>query len=197
MGHVHAPDRLHTLLAFLLLLQQLALTGDITAVALGKHVLAKCLDVLAGNNARTHRSLDGDFELLTRDEFLQALRHSQAICVGLILVDNRAEGIHAVTVEQNVDLHQVGDLLAAFVVVQRGITASARLQVIEEIEDNLCQGQLIVQLNAILREVVHSSHGSTAILAQLHNRAREFSRSQDRCVNNWLANLRDLPLGEF
>ena len=68
---------------------------------------------------------------------------------------------------------------------------------IEEIEDDLCQGQLIVQLNAVLRKVVHSSHGSTAILAQLHNRAREFSRSQDRCVDNWLTDLRYLPLGEF
>ena len=105
MGHVHAPDRLHTLLAFLLLLQQLALTGDITAVALGKHVLAKSLNVLAGNDARTHCSLDRDFELLTRDQFLQALRHPQTVGIGLVLVDNRTEGIHAVTVEQNVDLH--------------------------------------------------------------------------------------------
>ena len=127
MGHVHAPDRLHTLLAFLLLLQQLALTGDITAVALGKHVLAKGLDVLAGNNARAHRGLDRDFELLARDEFLQALRHSQAIGISLVLVNNRAKGIHAITIEQDIDLHQVGDLLAAFVVIQRGITTSARL----------------------------------------------------------------------
>ena len=112
-------------------------------------------------------------------------------------MDNRAEGIHAITVEQDIDLHQVSDLLTAFVVIQRGITTSARLQVIEEIEDDLCQGQLIEQLKAILGEVVHSSHGSTAILAQFHDGAREFSRSQDRCVNNWLANLRDLPLGEF
>jgi hypothetical protein len=42
-----AADHLHALLALLLLLEQLALAGDVTAVALGEHVLADRADVLA------------------------------------------------------------------------------------------------------------------------------------------------------
>src|SRR5690625_1910568 len=37
-------DVLHPLLALLLLLQELALTGAVTAVALGQHVLAQCAE---------------------------------------------------------------------------------------------------------------------------------------------------------
>src|SRR5690606_40081579 len=52
------PDVLHALLALLLLLEQLALAADVTAVALGEHVLAHGADGLAGDDARTDRGLD-------------------------------------------------------------------------------------------------------------------------------------------
>src|SRR5438132_14411251 len=51
-------DALHALLAFLLLLQQLALARDVAAVALGQHVLALGLDRLPGHDAATDRRLD-------------------------------------------------------------------------------------------------------------------------------------------
>src|SRR5579871_2171258 len=38
LGHLHAPDGLHLLLAFFLALEQLALPRDVTAVALGQDV---------------------------------------------------------------------------------------------------------------------------------------------------------------
>src|SRR3954453_8426846 len=40
LGHLDPADLLHALLAFLLLLEQLALARDVAAVALGDHVLA-------------------------------------------------------------------------------------------------------------------------------------------------------------
>src|ERR1700685_3406651 len=40
LGHLHPADVLHLLLALFLLLEQLALAGDVTAVALAQHVLA-------------------------------------------------------------------------------------------------------------------------------------------------------------
>src|SRR5215207_4907306 len=46
-----AADALHALLAFLLLLEQLALARDVAAVALGEHVLAQRLDRLARDDA--------------------------------------------------------------------------------------------------------------------------------------------------
>ena len=43
-GQLNRAEGTHFLLAFLLLLQQLLLAGDVAAVALGKHVLAHGLD---------------------------------------------------------------------------------------------------------------------------------------------------------
>src|SRR5699024_10271456 len=64
---LRGPDVLHPPLALLLLLQELALAGDVTAVALGKHVLADRPDGLAGDDPRADGRLDGDLELLARD----------------------------------------------------------------------------------------------------------------------------------
>src|SRR6185437_12719637 len=53
LGHLDPPDLLHPLLALLLLLEQLALAGDVAAVALGGDVLAVGLDRLAGHDPGT------------------------------------------------------------------------------------------------------------------------------------------------
>jgi hypothetical protein len=50
LGDLDAADVLHLLLALLLLLEQLALAGDVAAVALGQHVLALGLHRLAGDD---------------------------------------------------------------------------------------------------------------------------------------------------
>src|SRR5690349_10420481 len=55
LRNIHATDGLHALLALLLLLQQLALTGDVAAVALGQDVLADRPNILAGNDFRPDR----------------------------------------------------------------------------------------------------------------------------------------------
>src|SRR3954467_2651750 len=68
-----APDLLHPLLALLLTLEELALPRDITAVALGGHVLAEGLDRLAGDDVRADRGLDRDVVLLARDLRAQLL----------------------------------------------------------------------------------------------------------------------------
>src|SRR3954453_17793274 len=60
-------DLLHPLLAFLLFLQELALAGDVAAVALGGHVLAQGRDRLAGDHAAADGGLDGDLELVAVD----------------------------------------------------------------------------------------------------------------------------------
>ncbi len=55
LRYLHAADRLHPLLAFLLLLEQLPLAGDVTAVALGEDVLAQRADVLPGDDPDCRR----------------------------------------------------------------------------------------------------------------------------------------------
>src|SRR3954451_1481359 len=67
-----AADALHALLAGLLLLEQLALAGDVPAVALGEHILAHRADGLTGDDVGTDGRLHGNFEHLARDELLEA-----------------------------------------------------------------------------------------------------------------------------
>src|SRR3954447_16484249 len=71
LRHLDAAHHLHPLLAFLLLLEQLALAGDVTAVALGQHVLADRPNRLAGDDPAADGRLDRHLELLPRNEFLQ------------------------------------------------------------------------------------------------------------------------------
>src|SRR5918993_1114728 len=64
LRNLDGPELLHALLAFLLLLEQLALAGDVAAVALGQHVLADRLDRFAGDDPAADRRLDRDLEHL-------------------------------------------------------------------------------------------------------------------------------------
>src|SRR5207237_9484022 len=78
--------RLHPLLAFLLLLEELALAGDVAAVALGEHVLAQRLLRLAGDHARADGGLDGHLVHLPGDLFLQLLADGAPALVGALAV---------------------------------------------------------------------------------------------------------------
>src|SRR5882757_4569746 len=71
LGDLHATDLLHALLPLLLAVEELALARDVTAVALGDHVLALGLNRLAGDDAPADRRLDRYVEQLARDELAQ------------------------------------------------------------------------------------------------------------------------------
>src|SRR5690242_2522251 len=82
LGDLDAADVLHPLLALLLLLEQLALSGDVAAVALGQHVLALGLDRLAADDATADGRLDRHVEHLPRDELAELLRDLLAVLLG-------------------------------------------------------------------------------------------------------------------
>ena len=92
----------HPLLAFLLLLQQLLLARDVAAVALGQHVLAQRLDVLARNDVGADGRLDRHVEHLPGDQLLHLL-HQLATLVGrVVAVDDQRQGIDPLAVDQHV-----------------------------------------------------------------------------------------------
>ena len=178
-GHFDAPDRLHLLLAFLLLLQQLALAGDVTAVALGQHVLALGLHRLAGDHLAADRSLDRHVEHLSRDELLELLAHAVAVGEGLVAVDDRAERVGRDAVEQQVDLDQVAAVVAAELVVEAGVALRPALHLVEEVDDHLGEGDLVVQFDALGRQVLELGHVATSGLAEIHQRARVVLRGDN------------------
>ena len=101
-------DLAHALLALLLLLQELALAGDVAAVALGQHVLAERLDRLAGDDPAADRGLDRHLELLPRDQLLELLADAAALgsrpLLRWTIIDRLVD---PVAVDQDVELDQV------------------------------------------------------------------------------------------
>ena len=112
-------------------------------------------------------------------------------------MDDGAKGVDPLTVEQNVDLDQIRALPPVHLVVQGRIAAGARLQSVEEVEDDLRQRQYVAHLHARGRQVVHSRHGAAPRDAQLHDGADELAGREDRGPHDRFADLRDLPRGEL
>src|SRR5262249_43505627 len=89
LGHLDRADLLHPLLAFLLLLDQLPLAGDVAAVALREHVLAPRLHGLAGDHTGADRGLDRDVEHLPRDLLAKPLDERAPAVIREVAVDDQ------------------------------------------------------------------------------------------------------------
>src|SRR3954465_4952083 len=101
-------DLLHALLPFLLFFEQLALAGDVAAVAFRQHVLAQRLDVLARHDVGTDRRLDRHVEHLPRDQAPQLADQVAAALLGSRAVHHAGERVDALAVHQDVQAHHVG-----------------------------------------------------------------------------------------
>src|SRR3954468_18879917 len=110
LRHLDAADALHPLLALLLLLEQLPLARDVTAVALREHVLAARLHRLAGDDPRADRGLNGDVEHLARDLLAQLLDEHLPALVGEVAVNDQRQRVDGLAADENVDAREVAGL---------------------------------------------------------------------------------------
>src|SRR5439155_12147846 len=141
LGHLDAPDLLHALLALFLALEQLALAADVAAIALGRDVLAVGLDGLAGDDVRADRRLDRDVVLLARDALAQLLDQRAPDLVGLVAVHDHRQRVDRIAGQEDVELDHVRGLHPDDLVVERGVAPRARLELVEEVEDDLGERQ--------------------------------------------------------
>src|SRR5207244_959125 len=93
LGDLDPADALHAPLALLLTLEELALAGDVAAVALGDHVLAPGLDGLTGDDAPADGGLDGHVEELAGDELAEPGRRLAAVSGSLVAVGGLCAGV--------------------------------------------------------------------------------------------------------
>src|SRR3954452_11053210 len=191
LGNLDAPDLLHALLALLLALEELALAADVAAVALGRDVLAVGLDGLAGDDVRADRGLDRHVVLLAGDAGAQLLGQRAAELVGLVAVDDHRERVHGIARQQHVELDEVGRPHAEQLVIQRRVAARARLELVEEVQDDLRQRQVVGDLHAVGAEEVHARVLAAALLAELHHGADVLLAGEDRGLDVGLADLGD------
>src|SRR3984957_17841293 len=146
------PHLLHALLPGLLLLEELALAGDVAAVALGQHVFAHRLDAGPRNDMGTDRRLHGNVEHLPRDQLLHLVDQFPAAVVGIVAMDDERQRIDGIAVDQHIELDQGRRLKVAEFVIEGGIAAARRLEPIEEIEHDFGQGQFILQRHLAAEE---------------------------------------------
>src|SRR5437870_3683094 len=98
---------LHALLALLLLLEELPLAGDVTAVALREHVLALRLHGLARDDLPADRGLNAHVEHLLRDEPAELVyEHSAGLWRALAVRDDR-EGVDDGARDEDVEAHEI------------------------------------------------------------------------------------------
>src|ERR1700736_3648354 len=87
------PHALHPLLAFLLLLQQLALAGHVAAVTLCQDVLSLRRDRLPGDHLTPDGGLDRHFIELAGDDRLELLHQFPPLDLGLAAVRDQGQGV--------------------------------------------------------------------------------------------------------
>src|SRR5579859_3015138 len=155
LRHLDPADLLHTLLALLLLLEQLALARDVAAVALREHVLALGLHRLAGDHPRTDRRLDRDVEHLPRDLLPQPLDELLAPFVRRIAVDDQRERVDLLAADEDVDAGQRPLAETDQVVIEARVAAGSRLELVVEVDHDLRERQLVREQHALLRQILH------------------------------------------
>src|SRR5687768_4109794 len=171
LGDLHGADLLHALLSFLLLLEELPLSRDVTPVAFREHVLAKRLHRRTRDHLVADGRLDRHLEQLPRNELSQLVGDLPAVFVRLVAVDDHAERVYRVAVDQHVEPYEIALAIPEHLVVERGVAAADRLQSVEEVEDDLGERELPVELHARLVEVRHVLIDPAPFRAERHDRA--------------------------
>ena len=72
-----------------------------------------------------------------------------------------------------------------------------RLQLVEEVEDDLTERHVVAQLDAVLAEVIHAEERPASGLAQLHDGTHVVLGQQDADLHHRFRNLGDTAVGVF
>ena len=132
-GQGDRAELAHLLLAFLLLFQQLLLSGDVAAVALGQNVLAHGLDGLAGDDLAADGSLDRNLEQGAGDVVPQLFADAAALAVGVVAEDDHGQSVHGVAVQQEVQLHEVALAVLLELIVVAGTLSQEMADFLEKL----------------------------------------------------------------
>ena len=97
----------HLLFTFFLLFEKLLLSGNVTAVALGKNVLSHSLDCFACDDLAADSRLNGYLDQGARYVLLQLFRNAACSCIRLFLVDDEGKCVNGVAVEKEIKLDEL------------------------------------------------------------------------------------------
>ncbi len=104
-------------------------------------------------------------------------------------MDDDRERVHRLTGDQNLDLHEVGGLVALELVVERRVAAGPALQSVEEVRDDLRERQVVRQLHPPRRDVLHPHGDPAPLVAEAHHGAHVLLRADERRPHDGLPDL--------
>ncbi len=136
----HRPDVLHALLALLLLFEEFAFAAHVAAVALCQDVLAEGFDGFSRDDLAADRGLDGDFELVAGDLFAEFGAEGAAAVFGFVSVHDDGECFDGFAVDEDVHLDEVVVAVGDDLVVHGAVAAGEALHLVEEVVDDLGEG---------------------------------------------------------
>lgn len=139
------PDGPHPLLSLLLFLQQLHASRWITTIQLRGNILSQRLDGFSRHNLSPHRRLDDDFEQLAVEKLLEAADPVLAEGAGLRAVDDLGDGVDGDVVDEELELDNVGFVVAGFFVVEGGVALCDALEFTKEVVDELGEGEAVAE----------------------------------------------------
>ena len=107
-------------------------------------------------------------------------------------MDDDGKGVHGLAVQQHVEPHEVARPVFEELVVERRVTARDRLQLVVEVENDLCERELPAELDPGGVDVVHPPVHAPSLLAQLHDGPDVLRRGDDAGLDVWLFDVIDL-----
>ncbi len=191
LGNLYPAYLLHTFFALLLLLEELALSGDIATIALGSDILADGFDSFARDHLSADSSLDGDIELLARDEFLELFTHPSAELHRVVGMSECGEGIYTLAIEEDIEFYEIGGSEIMDMIIERGVALRDRLQFVVEVDHNFAEGHIESDLHAVAGDIFLLDEFATLAKAEGHDRADELSGSDDSGADIWFLDMVD------
>src|SRR5262249_37305947 len=107
----------HPFLALFLLVEELAFSGDVTAIAFRGHVLAQRTDRFARDDLAADRRLDRYLEKVPRNQVLELLAHRAAACLGSLAIDDDRKRVDRIAIDEDRHLDEVALFIAFDVIV--------------------------------------------------------------------------------
>ena len=169
LGDADFAELFHALFALFLFFEEFALAGDVAAVAFGGDVLAEGADGRARDDLGPDRRLDGDGELLRRDDVHQDFADLPAARFGLAPVDDAGEGFDDFAVDEDVQTDEVFGLVARGFVVHGGVAARDALEPVVEVDEDFVERHQAREHDALGVEGFGLGEGAALVHDEFHH----------------------------
>lgn len=137
MGDVDFAELLHLGLTLFLLLEELALSGDVAAVAFSGDVFTHRGDGFSCDDVSSDGGLDGDDEHLGGDDFLELGGEIAASADCFVAVDDGGEGFDGFAGDEHVHFDHVGGTVTGVLIIHGAVAFGHGFEAVVEVDEDV------------------------------------------------------------